>query len=106
MATIIIALIILLTAAWNGLVIKWGLAEDKSKVAKISKYWHGVGFVIRGLLVILIYLLSTWQMALIAAFLSWIPYNMIINLCMRQPLFYIGKTSTIDKLIRKILHLK
>lgn len=98
--------IILLTAIWNGLVIKWGLAEDKSKVAKISKYWHGVGFVIRGLLVILIYLLSTWQMALIAAFLSWIPYNMIINICMRQPLFYIGRTSTIDKLIRKLLGLK
>lgn len=102
METYIIITLILLTAFWNGLVIQWYLTKEQ----RYSKLWHGVGFVIRALLVLLTYLLSTWQMALIAAFLSWLPYNMIINICMKQPLFYIGKTSAIDKLIRKILRQK
>ena len=99
--------IILLTAIWNGLVIKWGLEKDKSKVIKISKYWHGIGFVIRALLVTIVFLTSgNWWWSGGAAFLCWLPYNMIINIYMKQPLFYIGRTSSIDKLIRKILHLK
>lgn len=104
---IIIGLIIILTAVWNGMVIKWGLEQDKQKVAHISRYWHMVGFIIRGSLVGLVYLLtSDYLYTGIAAFVCWLPYNWIINLINGWKLFYIGRTSTIDKLIRKILHLK
>jgi len=104
---IIIGLIIILTAVWNGLVIKWGLSQDKQKVANISRYWHMVGFIIRGLLVALVYLLSfDWYYTSGAAFLCWLPYNMIINKINKWGWFYIGRTSIIDKLIRKILNLK
>lgn len=103
MATIIIALIILLTAAWNGLVIKWGLAEDKSKVVKISKYWHAIGFVIRALLVTIVFLTSgNWWWTGSAAFLCWLPYNMIINVVNKWKLFYFGQSSWIDRMINKL----
>jgi len=102
MITAIIISLILLTALWNGLVIQWYLTKDQ----RYSKYWHAVGFIIRGLLVLLIYLHTKDHLLTgITAFISWIPYNMIINICMKQPIFYIGRTSTIDKFIRKILGL-
>lgn len=87
---------ILLTALWNGLVIQWFLTKDE----KYSTWWHRVGFVIRALLVVVIYLAGGWVWALGAAFASWIPYNIIISLLMGQKWYYIGKTSYTDKLLR------
>lgn len=103
MEVYIIIAIIILTAIWNGLVIKWYNTKDQ----KYSKLWHGVGFIIRGLLVLLVYLitLNLWITA-ITAFVCWILYNMIINKLNDWGLFYIGKTSTIDKLIRKLFKIK
>lgn len=100
----IIILLILLTALWNGLVIKWGLENDKVKVTKISKYWHGIGFIVRGLLVAIIYLITyNWYWTGIAAFLCWLPYNMIINKVNGWKLFYFGQSSWIDRLMNKLL---
>lgn len=97
---VIILLIILLTALWNGLVIQWYITKDQ----KYSKYWHGVGFVIRALLVAITFLVSSsWLMVAITAFASWIPYNMIINAVMGKPLLYVGKTAVIDRMIRRLL---
>jgi len=101
---ILIVINLVFFAIWNGLVIKWGLCQDKSKVAKVSKYWHTVGFLIRALLVVIIFLTSgNWWWTGAAAFLCWLPYNMIINWCNGWPTFYFGKTSWIDRLINKLL---
>lgn len=107
METYIILTIILLTAIWNGLVIKWGLAKDKATVVKESKLWHGIGFLIRGLLVLLAYLTThNFWITFAVAFICWLPYNMIINKLNDWDWFHIGTTSTIDKLIRKIFKIK
>lgn len=98
----ILMIMIVLHALWNGWVIKWGLATDKSKVTKTSKVWHAIGFIIRALLVLLIYLQTDWRIALLAAFLCWLPYNIIINACNGWAIFYFGKTSWIDRLINRL----
>ena len=102
-SVLIIALVVLLTAVWNGLVIKWYNTKDQ----KYSKMWHGVGFVVRGLLVLLAYLTTfNFWITFALAFICWMPYNIIINKLNDWGWFYIGTTSTIHKLIRKIFNIK
>jgi len=97
-ATILILACIVLTAAWNGLVIKWHQTESK----KISKAWHDVGFFIRALLVVLIYMQSGLWPAVIAAFIAWIPYNVIISLIAWKKWWYLSDTG-IDGIIKRLV---
>lgn len=97
MTNLILILIGFLFAIWNGLVIKWYLTKDQ----KWSDYWHGVGFIIRALPIVLIYPNLLW--ILIYANIAWTVYDIIINLFMGQSIFYIGKTSTFDKTFGKWL---
>ena len=90
-------LTVILFAIWNGLVIKWYLTKDQ----KWSDYWHGLGFIIRALPIVLIYPNLLW--ILIYANIAWTVYDIIINLFMGQSIFYIGKTSTFDKTFGKWL---
>ena len=90
--------IILITAAWNGHVIRW----EQTGIKLHSRTWHGLGLSIRGLLCVLGYIEAGWVMAALLAFVSWIPYNIIINLIIGQKWYYIGKTSVIDKFIRRL----
>ena len=96
--TILLFSVIALVALWNGYVIKWFLTKDE----KYSRIWHGIGFMVRALLCATLYLQAGLLLASIAAFVCWLPYNIIINVVNRWPIFYVGKTSIIDKLIRKI----
>lgn len=94
----IIIAIILLIAMWNGMVINWYNSHQQ----RWSRGWHATGFIIRALLTLLVYLITTsWYWAGAIAIISWIPYNVIINLYMHKPIFYFGRTSIIDKWIRK-----
>ena len=95
--TYVILLIVLLFAIWNGLVIKWYLTKDQ----KWSKYWHGLGFIIRALPIVLIYPNLLW--ILIYTNVAWTIYDMIINLFMGQSIFYVGKTSWFDRMFGKYL---
>jgi len=102
--TMLIAVILILTAIREGLINRWGLEPNKARVRKISRVWHALGFLIRALLVVIIFLISgNWYITGAAAFFCWLPYNMIINWCNGWPTFYFGKTSWIDKLINKLL---
>jgi len=94
MLTITYISIIILFAIWNGY-----------KITGKSNAWHSVGFIIRLLLVGLVYIDRGIWVALLAGFIAWIPYNGIINIFLKQKFFYIGITSVIDKFIRKILGL-
>lgn len=94
--TLTILLIILLLAVWNGLVIEWKLK------GKYSKQWHMAGGLIRALLIGLVYINSGIYWALGAAFLSWLPYNMIINLLMGNGLFYLSDKG-IDGWIKRLI---
>lgn len=87
----IIILIIILTAVWNGLVIKWGLEPDKKKVTKISVLWHAVGFVIRLLCAVAVYLYAGWIWFWIAVILSWHVYDIIINLIRGLKWYHTGQ---------------
>ena len=93
----ILLILALLFSIWNGLVIKWYLTKDQ----KWSKYWHGLGFVIRAIPVVLIY--PNWLWILIYTNVAWTIYDMIINLFMGQSIFYVGKTSWFDKTFGKYL---
>ena len=93
-----IFLSIALIALWNGYVIRWFLTKDE----KYSRIWHSIGFMVRALLCATLYLQAGLLLASIAAFVCWLPYNIIINIINRWPVFYVGKTSMIDKLIRRL----
>ena len=85
----------LLFAVWNGC----GINFFNSKDLKWNKYYHIVGFTLRGLLVLMFW--GDWLMMLVLANLSWTVFDSIIAIIMRQPLFYIGKTSKIDLIVGK-----
>lgn len=91
-------LLILLIAAWNGLVIKWFMTREE----RYSRRWHALGFIIRAILTGMVYLTSGWQLAAIAAFTSWVPYNIIINLVWGQPIWHLGDKG-VDGFIKRIL---
>lgn len=93
---------ILLIAGWNGLVINWRNATNSKDIRHYSDWWHAIGLVIRTTLVIVAFLVSNWIFGLIAAFIAFILYNIIINLIIGEKWYYVGTTSTIDKLIRKL----
>ena len=85
-----------LFALWNGLVIKWYLTKDQ----KYSTYWHIVGYFIRAIPLYYIYPNILWM--LIYANIAWTLYDMVINKINGWNLFYIGKTSTTEKIFGKL----
>ena len=95
-SVIVTSFIAALFALWNGLVIKWYLTKDQ----KYSKYWHVVGYFIRAIPLYYIYPNILWM--LIYTNIAWTLYDMIINLINGWNLFYIGKTSTTEKLFGKL----
>jgi len=94
-----ISILSVLIAAWNGLVIKW----YQTRNPKWSKYWHGLGFIIRAIPIVLIY--PNWLWILIYANIAWTIYDIIINLFMGQSIFYIGSTAWFDKTLGKLTYL-
>ena len=94
---IILYLIVILFAIWNALVIKWYLTRD----SKWSKYWHILGYVIRVLPIIIIY--SNIVVMLIYINISWILYDILINIINGWDIFYVGNTSWFDKTFGKYL---
>lgn len=99
MNNIILLIISFLFALWNGLVIKWHLSKEQI----YSTLWHGVGFIIRALPVLLIY--PNWLWILLYLNVAWTVYDMIINLVNGWPVFYIGQTSTFDRIFGKWLYI-
>ena len=97
MTIFLIYLLIILFAIWNGHTIRW----QKTGIQLHSKIWHRIGFAIRAILCLILFLEYTWWIALIAAAISWLPYNMIINYINHWPIFYFGKSSIIDRFFRK-----
>ena len=89
-------LIMLLFAVWNGCSINFYNSKD----LKWNKYFHIVGFVLRGLLVLMFW--GDWLMMLVLANLSYTVFEIVINLMMKQSIFYIGKTSKIDLIVGKL----
>ncbi len=89
-------LIMLLFAVWNGC----GINFFNSKDLKWNKYYHILGFTLRGLLVLMFW--GDWLMMLILANLSYTVYEIVINLMMKQSIFYIGKTSKMDIMFGKL----
>ena len=85
-----------LFALWNGLVIKWYLTKDQ----KYSTYWHIVGYFIRAIPLYYIYPNILWMLIYIN--IAWTLYDMVINKINGWNLFYIGKTSTTEKIFGKL----
>lgn len=96
---ILIFITILLFAAWNGYVIQWKLTGK----AIWSRRWHAVAFIVKMPLVAVVWINSTWWMAIIAGFLSWVIYNIIIALIMGKKWYYIGNSAWFDIQVRKLL---
>lgn len=94
-ATILILVCIILTAFWNGLVIRWKLSGEYSRL------WHATGFMIRLLLCVVVYIgMGLWWF-IGAVMLSWIPYNIIISLIVWGKWWHLSDKG-IDGLIKKL----
>ena len=88
METYIILFIILLIAVWNADVIKW----YTTKKQHFARFWHGIGFVIRGLLVLVIFLTSSnWFIVWISVIVSWHLYDIIINVIRDMKWYHTGE---------------
>ena len=85
----------ILFALWNGLVIKWYLTKDQ----KWSKYWHGVGMLIRAVPLYFVY--PHWGWMLLYCNVAYTIYDEIINLVNGWGLGYIGTTSALDRKLGK-----
>ena len=94
---IILYLIVILFAIWNALVIKWYLTRDN----KWSKYWHILGYIIRALPVIIIY--PNVVAILLYVIISWVLYDILINIINGWDIFYVGNTSWFDNTFGKYL---
>lgn len=94
---IILFLIVILFSIWNALVIKWYLTRDN----KWSKYWHILGYIIRILPIIIIY--PNVIAVLLYISISWILYDILINIINGWNILYVGNTSWFDKTFGKYL---
>lgn len=99
MNLLIVLLIAVLFALWNGLLIKWKLSGGNVTL----QMWHGIGFVIRVLPLYFIY--DNLLYVLLYVNFAWTAYDMIINITNGWDVFYIGKTSVFDKLFGRLLYL-
>jgi len=89
---IVCYVLLILLIAFSGLVIAWnntkGNVEKLIEYERYRKWWHS--------------LIHTG----IAVFISTVGWNIGINLINGLKWYYVGKTSTIDKLIRRIFNIK
>lgn len=95
---LVLSLMVVLLGLWNGLVIKWYLTRED----KYSKAWHTIGFIVRALPLLLIY--DNLFIVLCYLNFAWTAYNMAINVIIHESLFYVGKTSFIDKTLGKSIY--
>ena len=98
-SVIVTSFIAALFAFWNGLVIRWKLTGDQCW----SKWWHGVGMLIRA--VPLYFIFPNWGWMLIYANVAYTLYDEIINMVNGWGLGYIGSTSVMDRMIGKAAYL-
>jgi len=97
------AFIMLLLAFYNGEFIKWDRTTGDEK-SHWSAKWHRTGFMIRALVVLIVYRASTAGWALGAVFLAYPVYNAIINRYLGQKWHYIGKKAWLDRNIPHWAH--
>ncbi len=77
--------------------------DNIAHTKKLSKIWHAIGFAMRALVFVLLYLMGTgWLLLVVAGVLMWIVYNIACNIGRKQKWYYVSK-SGIDGIIRKIL---
>lgn len=97
--TIIIFAIILMIILREGFQQRDNIAHTK----KLSKTWHAMGFVMRALVFVLLYLRGVgWVLLVVAGLSMWMVYNITCNIGRKQKWYYVGK-SGIDGVIRKVL---
>ena len=89
----------ILFASWNGLVILWYTTHDEMW----RDWWHRVGVAVRFFIVLTVWL-GTYSIlwTVVSVLVAGIVYNVIINAIIGKPLLYVGTTSYLDKLIRKL----
>ena len=91
----------ILFAAFNGLVIAWYNSNDVVMSDRLKRLWHGVGFAIRAFISLVAYFTSSlWWFGAIA-FISWLPYNIIIALIIGRKWYYLGNKG-IDGFIMRL----
>ena len=82
----IILLVGILLAIYNGQFLSLKVAE-----------WHRTGFIIRLLLGLILYPNIIYMMIYLN--IAWALYDIIINMYLKVPWYYIGRTAWIDKTI-------
>ena len=76
--------------------------QDKRQLKNIKK-WHSIDFLYHFVLAILLTLVIDNLFVLpIYASVRYLVFNTVLNLYMKRPVFYLGTTSAIDKMFRKI----
>lgn len=99
---VLLIVIVVLIAAWNGLVITWEQEKNEKNKADLKAWWHKIGFVIRACLALIAFIHIGWVEALIVSFVCWIPYNIIISKIAWNKWFVLGNKG-IDGVIKRLL---
>ena len=99
---IFLGILTVLFAVWNGLVIRWKQAPQVEQ-PRWSNLWHGVAAIIHVIIILLCAYLYKWWGLAVGLFVNWILYNIIIAKFLRQKWYYVGTTSRVDRIIRKLL---
>jgi hypothetical protein len=90
MTTLIILLVAVLLGMYNG-----------QFITGASKSWHGTGFVIRALLMFVLWPDPT--LMVVYFWIAWVAYDLIINFYMKVPWHYQGETAWFDLIPRGVI---
>ena len=100
MELIKIAILIILIAVYNGLIINWR-TNYQQKSEFWNKAWHSLGSLIR---ICIVFFFTDIKTGIAIILMQWIVYDALINLVRGKALFYEGSLSsgtgsTIDRLL-------
>ncbi|HOI31211.1 MAG: hypothetical protein PHG67_06095 [Bacteroidales bacterium] len=77
--------------------------HSAEKRARLSKQWHTIGFWLRLMVIVLVYMVNFNLCAAATAIILLGPgYNITINIYRGHAWYYVGKVAATDKLIRKL----
>lgn len=106
-----------LDAIHDAAFIQWDVAINQDERTKLSKIFHVVDSIIKGLVCFIVGLFVTlgaghidfWfaiKFALFGLIIRWIWFDMWLNHYRGLELFYVGNTAFLDKIFRKLPYLQ
>ena len=97
---IVIELIVFLLPVFFGLHRMFQFKAGVTHREPLSMFWHVFQGAVQICIAILVYLLGGWQLALVFVFWFWLIFDILANIGLGKPWFYVGQTALTDKITR------